>query len=57
MAVPQACVGCYYVCYAENPESRLFDKTVQDRITMIKEGRDKVVATPRVPGRFARQFR
>nr|GMD71859.1 CTL-like protein DDB_G0274487 [Ipomoea batatas] len=57
MAVPQACVGCYYVCYAESPESRLFDKTIHDRIISIKEGHDMVVPTPRVPGRFARQFR
>ncbi|CAH9091955.1 unnamed protein product [Cuscuta europaea] len=57
MAVPQACVSCYYVCYAENPESRLFDKTIEDRIGMIKQGRDLVAPTPRVPGRFARQFR
>lgn len=32
MAVPQACVCSYYVCFAENPESKEFDTTVRDRI-------------------------
>jgi len=32
MAVPQACVCAYYVCFAENPENREFDNTVRDRI-------------------------
>ncbi|KAF5736466.1 hypothetical protein HS088_TW14G00608 [Tripterygium wilfordii] len=54
MALPHACVSCYYVCYAENPENRLFDKTIKDRLNLIKSGRDVVVATPRVPPRFAR---
>ncbi|XP_022756840.1 CTL-like protein DDB_G0274487 [Durio zibethinus] len=54
MALPQACVSCYYVCYAENPENRLFDKTIKDRLNLIKSGRDVVVPTPRVPRRFIR---
>lgn len=55
MALPQACVSCYYVCYAENPENRLFDRTIPDRIELIKSGRlDLVVPTPRVPRRFQR---
>ncbi|OMP00823.1 Choline transporter-like protein [Corchorus olitorius] len=54
MALPHACVSCYYVCYAENPENRLFDKTIKDRINLINSGRDVVVPTPRVPHRFAR---
>nr|CAD1833516.1 unnamed protein product [Ananas comosus var. bracteatus] len=28
MALPQACVACYYVCFAENPSPRLFDSTI-----------------------------
>ncbi|XP_075520269.1 protein PNS1 isoform X1 [Primulina tabacum] len=54
MALPHACVSCYYVCYAENPDNRLFDKTIQDRIDLIKSGRDVAVPTPRVPRRFMR---
>ncbi|XVF79656.1 hypothetical protein PTKIN_Ptkin15bG0006500 [Pterospermum kingtungense] len=54
MALPHACVSCYYVCYAESPESRLFDNTIKDRINQIKSGRDVVVPTPRVPRRFTR---
>ncbi|XP_057807786.1 protein PNS1 [Salvia miltiorrhiza] len=55
MALPHACVSCYYVCYAENPENRLFDRTIQDRIDLIKSGRiDVLVPTPRVPRRFQR---
>ncbi|KAE8727472.1 Plasma-membrane choline transporter family protein isoform 2 [Hibiscus syriacus] len=54
MALPHACVSCYYVCYAENPENRLFDKTIKERLEMIKTGRDVVMATPRVPRRFTR---
>lgn len=54
MALPHACVSCYYVCYAENPDNRLFDKTIQDRIDLIKSGRDVAVPTPRVPRRFTR---
>ncbi|KAK2990370.1 hypothetical protein RJ640_027650 [Escallonia rubra] len=53
MALPHACVSCYYVCYAENPQNRLFDKTIADRLRLIKIGRDVVVPTPRVPRRFA----
>lgn len=52
MAVPHACVSCYYVCYAENPENRLFDKTIQDRLSLIKSNRDMTVPTPRVPRHF-----
>ncbi|KAL6569981.1 hypothetical protein OROMI_014495 [Orobanche minor] len=54
MALPHACVSCYYVCYAENPENRLFDGTIADRIELIKSGRDVAVPTPRVPRRFQR---
>ncbi|KAH1106792.1 hypothetical protein J1N35_010560 [Gossypium stocksii] len=54
MALPHACVSCYYVCYAENPENRLFDKTIKERLELIKAGRDVVVPTPRVPRRFTR---
>lgn len=32
MTVPQACVCAYYVCFAENPQSREFDNVVPDRI-------------------------
>ncbi|GMN53661.1 hypothetical protein TIFTF001_022793 [Ficus carica] len=53
MALPHACVSCYYVCYAENPENRLFDKTIKDRLTLIKSNRDVVVPTPRVPRGFS----
>lgn len=53
MAVPHACVSCYYVCYAENPENRLYDKIIKDRLNLIKAGRDAVVPTPRVPHQFA----
>ncbi|GMI75782.1 hypothetical protein like AT5G13760 [Hibiscus trionum] len=54
MALPHACVSCYYVCYAENPENRLFDKTIKERLELIKTGRDAVAPTPRVPRRFTR---
>ncbi|PHT48520.1 hypothetical protein CQW23_12728 [Capsicum baccatum] len=55
MALPHACVSSYYVCYAENPDNRLFDKTIQERINSIKTDRDCIVPTPRsVPSRFAR---
>ncbi|KAL5543621.1 hypothetical protein UlMin_007405 [Ulmus minor] len=53
MALPHACVSCYYVCYAENPENRLFDKTIKDRLDLIKTRRDVVAPTPRVPRRFS----
>ncbi|KAK1370451.1 Choline transporter-like protein [Heracleum sosnowskyi] len=52
MALPHACVSCYYVCYAENPKNLLFDKTIPERIQMLHEGRDFSVPTPRVPRRF-----
>eukprot|EP00252_Welwitschia_mirabilis_P006025 TRINITY_DN1669_c0_g1_i1.p1 TRINITY_DN1669_c0_g1~~TRINITY_DN1669_c0_g1_i1.p1 ORF type:complete len:483 (+),score=36.96 TRINITY_DN1669_c0_g1_i1:252-1700(+) len=32
VAVPQACVCAYYVCYAENPQNRHFDNTIAERI-------------------------
>ncbi|XP_072975446.1 uncharacterized protein [Typha angustifolia] len=53
MALPQACVACYYVCYAENPNSRLFDLTIPDRLDLIRSGRDVMVSTPRFPHRIA----
>ncbi|KAL2478326.1 Plasma-membrane choline transporter family protein [Forsythia ovata] len=53
MALPQACVSCYYVCYAENPDNRLFDKMIPDRLLLLKSGR-VAVPTPRVPRRFTR---
>lgn len=53
MALPQACVGCYYVCYAENPRSRLFvDSPIRDRLEKMKaDGEDAVAVapTPRFP--------
>ncbi|KAH9606661.1 hypothetical protein KSS87_001443 [Heliosperma pusillum] len=52
MALPHACVSCFYVCYAENPENRLFDQTIPDRLQLLKSGRDVAVPTPRVPRRF-----
>ncbi|KAK9683024.1 hypothetical protein RND81_10G113300 [Saponaria officinalis] len=52
MALPHACVSCFYVCYAENPENRLFDRTIPDHLELIKSGRDVAVPTPRVPRRF-----
>ncbi|CAK9170522.1 unnamed protein product [Ilex paraguariensis] len=55
MALPQACVSCYYVCYAENPDNRLFDKSlIQDRLNSIKSGHDLVVPTPRRLHRISR---
>ncbi|KAK7243429.1 hypothetical protein RIF29_38225 [Crotalaria pallida] len=48
MAVPHACVSCYYVCYAENPDNRCFDKTIKDRQALLKSGRDVLAPTPRV---------
>ncbi|XP_027342392.1 protein PNS1 isoform X1 [Abrus precatorius] len=53
MAVPHACVSCYYVCYAEKPDNRLFDKTIKDRQALLKTGRD-VVPTPRGIRRYTR---
>lgn len=54
MALPHACVSCYYVCYAENPDNRLFDKTIPDRLNLLKSDRDMIAPTPRVPSRFNR---
>lgn len=53
MAVPHACVSCYYVCYAEDPDNRLFDRTIKDRQALLKTGRD-VVPTPRGIRRYTR---
>ncbi|XP_068661056.1 uncharacterized protein [Aristolochia californica] len=53
MAVPHACVSCYYVCYAENPTSRFFDSTIRDRLNYIKEDTDAVAPTPRIRRRLA----
>ncbi|KAI3949644.1 hypothetical protein MKW92_026940 [Papaver armeniacum] len=52
MALPHACVSCYYVCYAENPHGTLFGDTINERLNLIKNDRDIVVPTPRVPRRF-----
>ncbi|XP_044493974.1 protein PNS1-like isoform X2 [Mangifera indica] len=52
MALPHACVSCYYACYAENPENRLFDSMIKDRLALIKAGRDVIVPTPRARHRF-----
>ncbi|XP_065028961.1 uncharacterized protein LOC103970524 isoform X2 [Musa acuminata AAA Group] len=49
MALPHGCVACYYVCYAENPGSRLFDSTIPDRLNQIGSGREGFVPTPRFP--------
>lgn len=49
MALPHACVSCYYVCYAENPEGQLFDGTIKDRQTLLKLNREVVTTTPRMP--------
>lgn len=51
MALPHACVACYYVCYAENPSIRLFDSTIPDELNLIRSDRDVMVATPRFPNR------
>ncbi|KAL4328826.1 hypothetical protein AHAS_Ahas13G0238900 [Arachis hypogaea] len=47
MALPQACVSCYYVCYAENPDNRLFDTTIKDFLDMVKSGRHVAVSLSR----------
>lgn len=52
MALPHACVSCYYACYAENPENRLFDSTIKDHLSLIKASRDVIVPTPRVAHQF-----
>ncbi|KAJ4763017.1 Plasma-membrane choline transporter family protein [Rhynchospora pubera] len=54
MALPQACIACYYVCYAENPGSRLFDSTIPHRLERIRTGREPVAPTPRFPHRITR---
>ncbi|GAV75412.1 Choline_transpo domain-containing protein [Cephalotus follicularis] len=54
MALPHACVSCYFVCYAENPKNRMFDNTIKDRLSLMKVDREAVVPTPRVPRRFTR---
>ncbi|KAJ6795996.1 putative CTL-like protein [Iris pallida] len=53
MALPHACIGCYYVCYAENPSIRLFDSTIPDQLTLMQTGRSVRVPTPRFPRRNA----
>ncbi|OAY71699.1 Protein PNS1 [Ananas comosus] len=53
MALPQACVACYYVCFAENPSPRLFDSTIPDRLVTIRTGREAMVTTPRFPRRIS----
>ncbi|XP_011008259.1 PREDICTED: CTL-like protein DDB_G0274487 [Populus euphratica] len=53
MALPHACVSCYYVCYAENPDIRLFDQTIKDQQNMMNSDREVVVPTPGVPRRFS----
>ncbi|KNA15799.1 hypothetical protein SOVF_094900 [Spinacia oleracea] len=57
MALPHACVSCYFVCYAESTDKRLFDNTISDRLTSIKSGQDVAAPTPRVPHRFNRSTR
>ncbi|KAK9123248.1 hypothetical protein Sjap_012850 [Stephania japonica] len=52
MALPHACVSCYYVCYAEDPTNRMFDGTIRDRINAINEHPEILVPTPRVPHRL-----
>ncbi|MCL7046033.1 hypothetical protein MKW94_005848 [Papaver nudicaule] len=52
MALPHACVSCYYVCFAENPRGMLFGDTITKRLELIRTDRDIVVPTPRVPRRF-----
>ncbi|KAK4253758.1 hypothetical protein QN277_010394 [Acacia crassicarpa] len=54
MAVPHACVSCYYVCYAENPENRLFDNSIKDRLSLIKSNRDLTAPTPRLSSKRPR---
>lgn len=54
MAVPHASVSCYYVCYAENPENRLFDKTIKDRQALLETRREMVVPTPRGVRRYTK---
>ncbi|EPS59972.1 hypothetical protein M569_14832, partial [Genlisea aurea] len=48
MALPQACVGCYYVCFAENPSNRFFDDTIPKRLEYLKSERAEAIPTPRV---------
>ncbi|CAN6485975.1 unnamed protein product [Victoria cruziana] len=44
LALPQALVGAYYVCYAENPHSRFFDQTIPERMELIANGGDKTAS-------------
>ncbi|XP_020595323.1 protein PNS1-like isoform X2 [Phalaenopsis equestris] len=55
MALPQACVACFYVCYAENPGSQLFESIIPERIAQIRATiREGLVSTPRfVPRRVS----
>ncbi|KAG0481230.1 hypothetical protein HPP92_012088 [Vanilla planifolia] len=49
MALPHACVACFYVCYAENPGNRLFDSTIPDRLNQIRTAeRESLASTPRL---------
>ncbi|XP_028776297.1 protein PNS1-like [Neltuma alba] len=47
MAVPHACVSCYYACYAENPENRLFDRTIKERLELLETHKEASATTPR----------
>ncbi|KAI5603690.1 hypothetical protein BDE02_01G235900 [Populus trichocarpa] len=47
MALPHACVSCYYVCYAENPDPRLFDRIIKDQQDMMNSDRGVVMPIPR----------
>ncbi|CAL9037858.1 uncharacterized protein LOC135618946 isoform X1 [Musa acuminata AAA Group] len=51
MALPHACVACYFVCYAENPSPRLFDDTIPARLNQIQSDSEGFVPTPRFPRR------
>ncbi|WOL05909.1 CTL-like protein [Canna indica] len=51
MALTHACVACYYVCYAESPNPRLFDSTIPERLSQIHSARESFVSTPRFPRR------
>ncbi|KAL6989715.1 hypothetical protein U1Q18_015466 [Sarracenia purpurea var. burkii] len=52
MALPHACVSCYYVCYAENPDNRLFDDTIPARLSKMQSDRNSALPTPRIPRPF-----
>ncbi|CAK7330938.1 unnamed protein product [Dovyalis caffra] len=48
MALPHACVSCYYVCYAENPDNRLCDNTIKEQQSMLTSNSEFVAPTPRM---------